>query len=636
MSNLGMILHALGLALLMQTPPPPPLPALPQRPPVSGQPQQLPGRDQAQRPPVVGKGAMSGTVVGDNGRPLKGARVSLSGGAMGRTATTDATGAFVFDKLPEGRYNLSASRPRYLSGSYGQKKPERSGISIQLADAEIRKDLTITLFSAGVITGTVFGDDGEAVQNAQVRALRYSMRSGVRRLQSSGGAQTDDRGVYRLYGLNPGEYIVSASSNQQDFATNITAEMALAMEKAAAAGTPISISNGVVSLGGETIEAASPTAFAPTYYPGSTLPSGATSVSVRSGEERVGVDIPLQRVQTSTVSGTVISATGTPIQNVNLQMTSNDEAGQGIPLPSARVGADGRFSMRGVPPGQYTITARSTTSTRTEVPAGPGGTTQVFQTQTLTSSGRATVAVDGQPVSGVVITLDGGRSVSGRVAFEGGVPPDITKVRTTATLQPVQTASTLNLSSPSPAAVGADGTFKITGVAPGRYTLRVGGMQGWSVKSSVVAGVDSLDFPFDVEADDIVGAVVTMSPPAPATELSGLITDSMSKPVSDYTIVVFSSDQRFWTPGSRRIFTSRPGTDGRYQLRGLPPGDYQIAAVEDLEPGTQYDPDLLKQLLVASTRVTVGEGAKVLQDLRVTSQSPGATASQQSHTSSPR
>ncbi len=137
------------------------------------------------------------------------------------------------------------------------------------------------------------------------------------------------------------------------------------------------------------------------------------------------------------------------------------------------------------------------------------------------------------------------------------------------------------------------------------------------MKSSIVAGRNSLDFPFDVENDDITGAVVTMSPPGPYSELSGVITDQQGKPASDYTIIVFTSDQQFWIPGSRRIFTARPATDGRYLLRGLPPGDYQIAALSDLEPGTQYDPEFLKTLLGASTRVTVSEGAKLTQDLRI-------------------
>ena len=141
-----------------------------------------------------------------------------------------------------------------------------------------------------------------------------------------------------------------------------------------------------------------------------------------------------------------------------------------------------------------------------------------------------------------------------------------------------------------------------------------------------------------MENEDVNDGLVTFAAGVVPTELSGAITDQTGQPAVDYTIVVFSSDQRFWTPGSRRIVTSRPSTDGKYTLRGLPAGDYQIAALSDLEPGMQYDLEFLKALLVASTRVTLGEGAKVTQDLRitVTSQFPASTASQRSRTSSRR
>src|SRR6478672_1408712 len=224
MSNFHMPgLSLVCLLFLAQTPPPPPVPQGTVMGGVQtggrggqagavGQP-----RDQNQRQPIVGKSSIAGVVVNESGRPVKGARVSLGGGAVGRTEISGTSGEFLFDKLPEGRYSINANRPRYLSGSYGQKKPERSGTTIQLADGEQKKDLKVTLFSAAVITGVVFGDDGEPVQNAQVRALKYSMRTGVRRLQQSGNAQTDDRGVYRLYGLTPGEYVVNAISQNQDF-----------------------------------------------------------------------------------------------------------------------------------------------------------------------------------------------------------------------------------------------------------------------------------------------------------------------------------------------------------------------------------------------------------------------------------
>jgi protocatechuate 3,4-dioxygenase beta subunit len=637
-----MILPALGLAVLLQTPPVPP----PPRPVTPGQIGQLPSRDQNQRLPMVGKSSISGTVLSENGQPLKGARVSASGSAIGRSVTTDATGAFVFDKLPEGRYTVSASRPRYLSGTYGQKRPNRAGTPVQIADGEERKNLTITLFSAGVITGAVLAEDGEPVQGAQVRALRYSMTSGIRRLQTSNSVSTDDRGAFRLFGLTPGEYIVAATTNQLDMGLQINAEMAVAIERAAAAsnGGGYSFSNGVMTLAdGSRIEQPSPVAMAPTYYPGSTQPGAAVSVTVRGGEERTGVDITMQKVQTATVSGTVISGAGPLPSNISLQMQSNAEGGQGLPLPSGRVEPDGRFTLRAVPPGQYTILARATTTTRVTLPvsgvaAGSGVVTEVQRVTTLqnTTTGRVNISVDGQPVSGVVISLDAGRSLTGRVLFEGGTPPDMSRTRLMAQLSPVQTAMSFNIQPPTPMQIAQDGTFKIIGISPGQYTLRVSGVQGWSIKSSIVEGRDSLDFPFDVDGQDIANAIVTMAPPPTPAELSGFITDQRSQPVTDYTIVVFSADQRFWTPGSRRILTARPATDGKYMLRGLQPGDYQIAALSDLEPGTQYDPELLKSMLVASARVTIGEGAKVTQDLRITSQLPVSTGDPRSRTSSRR
>jgi protocatechuate 3,4-dioxygenase beta subunit len=631
------------LVVLAQTPPVPPA-ALPRPPQVLGGLQMGQGqsRDQNQRMPLIGAGSIAGWVVGENGRPIKGARVSLGGGAVNRTEISGATGEFLFDKLPEGRYGINANRARYLSGSYGQKKPERSGTLIQLADAEHKRDLKITLFSGAAITGVIYGDDGEPVQNAQVRAMKYSMRTGVRRLQSSNSGSTDDRGVYRLYGLTPGDYIISATSNSQESIPQMSLEVAIAMEKAAqaalAAGRDVNartaFSNGVLTLpGGQTIEQPAPVTFAPTYYPGAVSPSGAMTITVSSGEERQGIDIVLMKVQTATISGMVVSATGATIQNASVSIQPADEGAPGVGLSSARVTPDGRFTLRSVPPGQYNIVARSTTTTRLDVPAAAGareveGTVvsrQVAGARTITttqsvSTGRTLVSVDGQGLSNVIVTLDGGRNVSGRVIFEGGVPPDPNRVRMTANLQLMPTGTAVSSAPPRPATVLADGTFKITNVSPGRYILRVSGVQNFAMVSSMVHGRDSLDYPFEVDDQDVTDGLVTLKTGVVPTELTGTITDQNAEPAVDYTIVVFSSDSRFWMPASRRISTARPATDGTYTVRSLPPGEYQIAALGDLEPGMQYDLEFLKTLLPASTRVTLGDGARITQNLRITVQ----------------
>lgn len=637
-------MSAWPLVVLLVLAQPPQVPV--QRPTVvggSGQGGQT--RDQAQRLPLIGTGSLSGTVVNEHGQAVKGARVALGGGPVSRTEISDASGAFHFERLPEGRYGINANRARYLSGSYGQKRPERSGTVIQLAEGENKKDLKITLFAAAVITGTVFGDDGEPVQNAQVRAMRYTMRTGVRRLQSSNGASTDDRGIYRLYGLTPGEYVISATSNNQEFGPQMTAELAAAVERAAAAAAAAgeanfrtSFANGVLTLpGGQTIEGPAPVAFAPTYYPGATSPSSAMAVTVGGGEERQGVDITLMKVQTATVSGTVVSSTGALPANISIMMQPADEGAQGIPLSSSRVTPDGRFTLRMVPPGQYNVIARAVSTVRMELPpgpqpignivdrqvSGPPEAQRVVTTVQTMTTGRTLISVDGASLTGVIIALDGGHSVSGRVVFDGGMPPDLSRTRLTASLQMAPGAIQYVGWNPTPAIVAADGTFKIQNVAPGQYTLRVSGLQNYAIKSSMVRGRDSLDYPFEVDTDDISDGLVTMAAGMVPTELSGVITDQMSQPAVDYTIVVFSSDQKFWTPGSRRIATTRPGTDGKYSVRGLPAGDYQIAALGDLEPGTQYDPEFLKALLVASTRVTLADGAKITQDLRITVPSTG-------------
>ena len=191
-----------------QGPPPPPREARPQQ----GQPPRDPNAPGA--PVVVGKGSISGTVVvAGSGQPARRARVGLSGGSDvggGRSTTTDEMGRFAFNALPEGRFNLSASKAGHINGTYGQRQPGRPGTPIQLADGQ-RLQVQVQITRGGVITGTVLDENAEALPGTPVRALRYVMQSGQRTLQSAGSSQTDDRGVYRIYGLQPGEYLVFAT-----------------------------------------------------------------------------------------------------------------------------------------------------------------------------------------------------------------------------------------------------------------------------------------------------------------------------------------------------------------------------------------------------------------------------------------
>ena len=100
-------------------------------------------------------------------------------------------------------------------------------------------------------------------------------------------------------------------------------------------------------------------------------------------------------------------------------------------------------------------------------------------------------------------------------------------------------------------------------------------------------------------------------------EIAGVLQDASGRPAPDYTIVVFSSDDRFWTTGSRRVRSARPGTDGRYVLRDLPAGTYHLAAVTDVSPAELADPAVLRELVAAAIPIALTAGEAKVQDIRI-------------------
>jgi hypothetical protein len=136
------------------------------------------------------------------------------------------------------------------------------------------------------------------------------------------------------------------------------------------------------------------------------------------------------------------------------------------------------------------------------------------------------------------------------------------------------------------------------------------------VKSAIVNGQDAMDVPFEVQGDDdIANAVVTVTDQL--SELSGTVTWSSGASASDYTVIIAPADPRYWIPGARRIQSARPTSVGRYVFRGLPAGNYLLAVVTELEPGSQYDPAFLKVLSGAAVRVTIADGGRHVQDIRL-------------------
>jgi hypothetical protein len=101
------------------------------------------------------------------------------------------------------------------------------------------------------------------------------------------------------------------------------------------------------------------------------------------------------------------------------------------------------------------------------------------------------------------------------------------------------------------------------------------------------------------------------------TTLTGVFQDAGGRAATEYYLLVFSSDRRHWTPGSRRIRMTRPGTDGAFTVKGLPAGEYLLTALPDLETGEWNDPALLEQLVKSSATITPRDGETTTQNYRI-------------------
>lgn len=636
---------------------------------------------------VVGTGAISGMVMLEGaGVPVRRARVTLTGVELrgGRSAITDDQGRFSFQALPAGRFTMTAAKAGFVDMTYGAKRPGRPGTPIQLEEGQKLDKTVITMPRGSVITGIVVDENGEPAPGTQVRALRYVMRTGERSLQQTGQDQTDDRGYYRIYQLQPGEYVVSAvprNLNLGDLRDSIATEVTSLMQQAQAMGVGGGgggfRAGGGPGLGGLAALTSGPgaqqlmaraaelqqqlavteqeqgTAYAPVYFPGTTSPSSATTVTLGTGEERAGVDFQLQLVSTAKLDGIVANPDGTVPANTNVVLVASDRAGSisipGLGSNSTRTNAAGQFSLRNVAPGQYSLQARANVFKTTDpnaapAPAGPGrggrGPGAPGQiSQVLWAA--VDVTVGGQNQSGLSLTLQPGMTVSGRVEFRGSnaqPPADLTRVRVSLTSRGPQL---FEMGGVPPGEVDSSGRFTIAGVPPGRYVFSAsapgtgggavgqrGGGRGlpvgggtssdgqWVLTSALVNGRDALDFPVDIGPNaDINNATLTFTDRV--QELTGTIQDANGRPTSDFTIIVFPADRQYWQPQARRIASARPGTDGTFSMRTLPAGEYRLTAVTDVEPGEWYDPAFLTQLLPASIAVSLRDGEKKVQDIRL-------------------
>ena len=597
----------------------------------------------ANQPMPSGSGIVFGQVTeADSTRPVAGAIVTLSiPGTQPLRVMADGQGRFGFRDLPKGRFNLSSTRPGWVDGAYGRTRPGGSSLGLTLGDGEKVSGVVIPMWRFASITGTVVDELGEPVINANVRVLKRQLVNGRIRLTPLTQDSTDDRGIYRIGMLEPGEYVVAIPMSQGsgidlpfmalDGARDVVVTRVAARVAESAAAAPMIVSTDGTSPIGMT-EDGRALAYPTVFYPNASGAAKAQVLTVASGDERSGVDFAMKAVPTVKVSGIANGPEG-PVQNLSLTLVPSeaDDLITGIETLSGYTDGQGRFTISNVPPGQYTLRAvRAARTAGAPLEGIAAGTATFVMRNEITSIGpqssstaptlwaEMTVAVGSRDLNDLSVGLRPGIKIGGMVQFNGASarPTPQQLAALSVVLQPADVRPGVQ---PGRGRAEGTGTFTTGGVPPGRYVVSVqGGLPNWTFHSVMVNGRDASIYPIELESSDISGVMINFTDRP--SEISGQVSlDSGS--AEALTVLVFPADQSAWTgPGAgsaRRFLSTRAAKDGKYTLSNVPAGDYAAVAVPDKMTAEWQHPKFLESLLPSATRFRVSDGDKISQNLKV-------------------
>jgi hypothetical protein len=526
-----------------------------------------------------GTGIVRGRVVAlDTGQPLRRARVTLFGPAgKPRAATTDDEGTFSFGKLPAGRYDVRASKTRYVDSPLGARRPGGPGKPIHLADGQTLEGLVISLPPAGVITGRVVDDAGDPVTGVNVTPMRYRSINGERRLSEFGRFRTtDDTGAFRVYGLPPGVYYLSAQPEE-------SRQFGFAEDEPDAMG------------------------FAPTFYPGTPVAGDAQPIEVVAGAEIVA-DVQLVSARLTTVTGVVVDQAGTTATGGYIMV--NTRTGTGSHGSSAgEIKADGTFTATGIAPGEHTLIA--------EPRFGPAPTfeSNVGAGSEARKRAYAPIVATGSPITGLRLVVQDPVRIPVNVTFEDGGSADKPERITVSAYSDRAMSSGM--------AVMRDGRLSLE-VMPGTYRISAGTIMSpgaaaprWMVKRVAYRGREVQDDEVELTAEP--GGRIDIVFTTRSSGVSGTVTDDAGKPIAEYTVIILPEDPAALRRGAfPRIRTATADPQGRFDVKYLRAGSYLATAIADAPIEDIGDPDFLESLRKGGKPFTLAEGGTATLALKLT------------------
>jgi hypothetical protein len=514
--------------------------------------------------------SLSGTVLNSvTGELVKGALVILTGypqidaarGRQGRpitkTATTGVGGEYLFGGLSAGTYTMAAQKPGFVPHSAPARAPRNypSASPDNLVVCASVFGHAIQLDPLGVIEGRVTNQHGDSLSGVYVGLFECSVEDGVRRVRPGRSAMTNDRGVFRLWDLQPGKYYVKAMGR--------------------AGGTAMYV--GVKPVNYDLSEG-----FRPVFFGGGRDMESATPVVVGAGTQ-AHADFTVSVEPTYKVRG--ILGNFVRGQYVAFELLEGDLS---VAAPRAFVDSEtGRFEIDDVPSGQYTLRVTQ---------AG--------------SRGEAALSVKSADAGGVSVALVPAVTVTGTVHVVGEAPEVRKNPFTGATWSPLQSCNVTLAEAHEPSAhffapVQDDGVFSIEKVFAGRYVVRTGCSRGYVV--SAVSG----------RSDLLSGPAITVQPgvPPPSIEIGvafggGGITVNLTAPAAPAGLGVLLVPAFAAASGPvSAVATLTPGSTDKLVVRfqNLAPGDYQAYAIPDIQSVEYRNPAFLSAL-TGGTSIRVEDG----------------------------
>ncbi len=478
----------------------------------------------------------------------------------------DDSGHFSFANLKPGAYRLTADQPSFYVDTHRRMfQPV-----VDVAAGELRKDVVVRLQPTAVVTGQIVDEHNDPMEHVQIKLLAREYHKGRMSLTLAGLGLTDDRGEYRIYEVRPGNYYLLAEVNP--------ALRKKGVEVIATTGvTGVIDRSGLRKEDGGPVPASANT-FPPLFYPATTDFLEAAPLPIHPGDE-THADFVFFSTPSVSVKGVVLNGvTGERVNNAAVAAYWTDIFGgaggniAGVSKP------DGTFEIPGMAPGRYTL--------RTSFSAADQGYT-----------GEQVVEVGVHGLENVSLSGEPDYDVEGRVVFEGDGGKQLKRV--SVDFAPLRIAAAFRVSTE-----GKDFAFDGRLRPDEQYTVNVPNlpaddylkevrMEGHTVERNQVKGTGPH------------GKLELVVSPK-GGHIEGLVVDQKDQPISASVLLIPDSDHRTYYDLFRRARSDR---EGKFTLRGVPPGTYMVIAFDGLDPDELInDPELLKNYQDRGQTVLVDEG----------------------------